>query len=239
MTTAIMSSASPFLNTLTDEFRQEFKVVLININNDLKEREREDLLFYYDDRHDNIPTNPLSSFQRTGKISWTDVGSLKKALRAIQREKLASDLEEYEMKRDLAFVLDTYAKKRQGLNQKESCLSAQSMIEDVAEYLAIIADGVLDKDTVESLRKSRKNIQQLMRDLEAEITEDKLSNAGSKMALLIVIVGEVTAETERTKEECGPKPEVLKSFSAEICSRMKGQNITMVRIIISGIVLHD
>ena len=222
MTTAIMSTSQ---NTLADELRREYKVVLLNINNDLKECEREDLWFYFDDRYDEyIPRNPLSSLQRTGKISWRDVGSLKEALRAIQRDKLASDLEEYEMKRDLAFVLDTYAKKRQGLNQKESCLSAKSIIEDVAEYLAKVADGVLDKDTVESLRK---NLRDLMNDLETGI-DDKLSNAWSKLALLIVIVGEVIAETETTKEECGQKPKVLKSFSTEICSRMKRQ-VSMVR----------
>ncbi|XP_068694547.1 uncharacterized protein [Montipora capricornis] len=221
MTIDIMSTS---LNTLADELRQEYKVVLIKINNDLTEREREDLWFYFADRYDaeNIPRNPLSSLQLTGKIPWTDVGSLKEALRAIQRDKLASDLEEYEMKRDLAFVLDTYAKNRQGLNQKESCLSAESMIEHVAEYLAKIADGVLDKDTVKSLRKSRKNLRDLMNDLETGI-DDKLSNAWSKLALLIVIVGEVIAETETTKEEFGQKPKVLKSFSTEICSRMKRQ----------------
>ena len=181
------------------------------------------LRFYYDE---HIPGNLLDALERSGKISWRDVASLKKALReAIKRDKLASDLEEYEMKRDLAFFLDTYARKKQGLNHKRSCLSAKSM--DVAEYLAKIADGVLDKTTVESLGKSRKNIQELLRQLEVEM-EDKLSNAWSKMALLIVIVGEIIADIETTKEECGPKPEVLKSFSVEICSRMKGQ-ITMVR----------
>ncbi|XP_068691931.1 uncharacterized protein [Montipora foliosa] len=212
---------STSLNTLADELQREYKLVLININNDLKESEREDLWFGLAKQCNQcIPRNPLSSLQRTGKISWTDVGSLKETLRAIHRDKLASDLEKYEMKRDLAILLDIYAKKRQGLNQKESCLSAESMIEQVAEYLAKIADGVLDKDTVESLRKSRKNLRGLMNDLGTGIDE-KLSNAWSKLALRIVIVGEVIAETETTKEECGQNPKVLKSFSTEICSTMK------------------
>ncbi|XP_068694543.1 uncharacterized protein [Montipora capricornis] len=212
------------LNILTDELRQEYKIAVINVFNNLKEQEREMLRFYYDER---IPGNLLDALETTGKISWRDVASLKKALReAIKRDKLASDLEEYEMKRDLAFFLDTYVRKKLGLNDKRSCLPAKSMIEDVAEYLAKIADGVLDKTTVESLRKSRKNIQELMGDLEEEM-KDKLSDAWSKLALLTIVVGDVIADIETTKEECGPKAEVLKSFSAEICSRMKKGQITM------------
>ena len=225
--------SSKLLNTLIDELRQDYKVVLLDTFNDLQEEQQGMLGFYYDEDVSRNPGNLLSSLERSGKISWTDVGSLKNALRAIKMEKLACTLEEYEIKRDLALLFDTYARKRQGLVQTQ----VPSSIEDVAGYLAKIADGVLHKTVVESLRKSRKNLQDLMKDVETGIAY-KLSNALSKLALLIVILGEVTAETERTKEECGPKPEVLKSFSAEICSRMKGQ-ITMVRIIISGIVLHD
>ncbi|XP_068721583.1 uncharacterized protein [Montipora capricornis] len=216
-----MSSQS--LNTLTYELRRDYKVVVINILNDLEERQQSLLRYYYSYHDEDILRNPgnfLTSLERTGEISWTDVGSLKEFLRTFRMERLACRLEEYEMKRDLALLLNTYARKRQRLIQIQSCLP--KYIEDVAGYLGKIADGVLDKTTVESLRKSKKNLQDLMNVLETKI-DDKLSNSWSKLALLIVIVGEIIAEPETGSEEYGPKPEDLMSFAAEICSRLARQ----------------
>ncbi|XP_068721686.1 uncharacterized protein [Montipora capricornis] len=213
-----MSSQPP--STLTDELQSDYKVAVVNTFKDLKEDEQGFLAFCY---HEDILRNPgnfLSLLERTGQISWTDVGSLKEFLRAIRKERLARTLEKYETRRNVALLLDTFARKRQGLTQMQSYLP--KYIEDVAGYLAKIADGVLDKTTVESLSKLRKNLRDLMNDLETEI-DDKLSNAWSKLALLIVIVGDIIAKPETGNEDYDPKPEVLKYFVGEICSRMARQ----------------
>ncbi|XP_068694544.1 uncharacterized protein [Montipora foliosa] len=213
-----MSSQSP--STLTDELQSDYKVAVVNTFKNLKEDEQGFLAFCYHEGISGNLGNFLSSLERTGKISWKDVGSLKKYLLAIGMKRLACILEEYETKRDLALLLNTYARKRQRLIQIQSWLP--KCIEDVADYLVKIADGVLDKTTVESLRKSRKNLRDLMKELETGIN-DKLSNSWSKLVLLIVFVGEIIAEPETGSEGYRPKPEDLKFFAAEICTRLAGQ----------------
>ena len=208
--------------SITDELRGDFKVLLIKIFSDLEKEKVDALRFYYDkDIPENIcgTFNFLTILEDAGKISWTNVSSLKKVLSAIRREVLGDALEQFEIKRNVALLLDAFVRIRKGIPR----LNLFENIEAIAGYLANLTDCELDKSKVRSLRKSKTNIEEVMIFLEEQIRETNLSKPWTnRLALLTVIAGELLSETETAKNEefANLLPEDVICFSAEICSRI-------------------
>ncbi|XP_044165795.1 uncharacterized protein LOC114963377 [Acropora millepora] len=215
ITTASMLSKPQ--NTIITELRQDFMALLIKIFSDLGKEKIDALRFYYEE--DICETfGFLTALLDAGKFSWTNVSSLKKWLSAIGREVLVDALEEFEIKRNVALLLDAFVKIRKGIPSQNRF----KKIEAIAWYLANLTDCALDKSKVRSLRKSKKNIEEVMIFLEEQIRETNLSKTWTyRLALLIVAAGEVLSETEIQNEEFTDlAPEEVARCSAEICSRM-------------------
>ena len=220
MTTAMSSNSQ---NTFTDELRQDFKALLIKIFSDLEKETVEALRLFYNDK--DIPKNICGTFnfltalEDAGKFSWTNVSSLKKWLSAIRREVLVDALEEFEIKRNVALLLDAFVRIRKDIPRQ----NLFENIEAIAGYLANLTDSALDKSKVRSLKKSKKNIEEVMIFLEEQIRETNHSKPWTyRLALLIVAAGEVLSETETKNEEfTDPLPEEVTRCSAEICASMK------------------
>ena len=143
---------------------------------------------------------------------------MKKWLSAIGRGVLVDALEEFELKKNVALLLDAFVRIRKGIPKQ----NLFENIEIIAGYLANLTDCELDKSKVRSLRKSKKNIEEVMIFLEEQIRVTSLSKPWTyRLALLIVAAGEVLSETEIQNEEfVDPLPEEVARCSAEICSRM-------------------
>ena len=188
--------------------------LLIKIFSDLEKEKIDALRFYYEE--DICETfGFLTALLDAGKISWTNASSLKKVLSAIRREVLGDALEEFEIKRNVALLLDAFVRIRKGIPRQ----NLSENIETIAGYLANLTDCALDKSKVRSLRKSKKNIEEVMILLEEQIRETNLSKTWTyRLALLIVAAGEVLSETETKNED--PLPEEVARCSAEICSRV-------------------
>ena len=209
-------------NTITDELRQDFKALLIKIFSDLEKEKVDALRFYYDK---DIPKNIrgkfkfLTALEDAGKISWTNVSSLKKWLSAIGREVLGDTLEEFEIKRNVALLLDAFVRIRKGIPRQ----NIFENIEAIAGYLASLTDCESDKSKVRSLRKSKKNIGEVMIFSEEQISETNLSKPWTiRLALVTVMAGELLSETETNNEEFGSLlPEDVMRCSDEICSTIK------------------
>ena len=218
MTTPMSTNSQ---NTLIAEIRQDFKALLIKIFSDLEKEKTDSLMFYYDIPKDICETfGFLTALEDAGKISWTNFGSLKKGLSAIRREVLGDALEEFEIKRNIALLLDAFVRIRKDIPRQ----NLFENIEAIAGYLANLPDCVLDKSKIRSLRKSKKNIEEVMIFLEEQIRETNLSKPCTwtkRLALRTVVAGELLSETETKNEEFTyVLPEEVTRCSAEICSSM-------------------
>ena len=220
MPTGAMSSHSR--NTVTDELLQHFKALLIKIFSDLEKEKVDALWFYYDkDIPKNIcgTFNFLTALEDAGKISWTNVSSLKTVLSAIGREVLGDALEEFEITRNIALLLDAFVRIRK-------CIPRQNRFEDIeviAGHLANSTDSALDKNKfkIRSLRKSKKSIEEVMISSKEKIETNLSKPWTKKLALLIVIAGELLSESKTKNEKfVDPQPEDVMRCSAEICSTM-------------------
>ena len=213
-------------NTITDELRQDFKAFVIKNFSYLEKEEVDALRFYYDkDIPKNIcgTFNILTALEDAGKISWTNVTSLKKWVKAIGREVLGDDLELFEIKRNFALLLDAFVRIRKGV-PRQSLFENQIKIEAIAGYLTNLTDCELDKSKVRSLRKSKKNIEEVMMFSEEQVRETNLLKPRTnRLALLAVIAGELLSETELTNNEefASLLPEDVMRCSYEICSSIK------------------
>ena len=212
-------------NSLIAEIRQDFKALLIKIFSDLEKEKTDSLMFYYDIPKDICETfGFLTALEDAGKISWTNFGSLKKGLSAIRREVLGDALEEFEIKRNIALLLDAFVRIRKDIPRQ----NLFENIEAIAGYLANLPDCVGYKSKIRLLRKSKKNIEKVMISLEEQIRETNLSKPCTwtkRLALRTVVAGELLSETEIKNEEfTDPLPEEVIRCSAEICSRMKSLN---------------
>lgn len=223
MTPAIMSSQS--LNTIADELQKAYKAALLQIVDNLENDQQGKLQFYYEGlipSGTNGVLNILRSLESVGEISWTDVGSLKEGLRAIQRLDLIKILTEFETRRDLTLFLDDYARKRQGSESR--CYQSASSIELFANHLVkvtteIFTDG-LTNSKVRSLMKSRKNVREVLSDFEKQMVKKQVVNPWSKLTFLVVIAGEVVAEVfmmPAIDEERQTEPKEVLKICFEFC----------------------
>ena len=93
---------------ITDVLRQQYRATLLQIKKDLNNDQKEELRFYCTDF---IPEETIGilklfrSLEYVQKISWEDVGFLKKGLYAVRRLDLVEILTGYENKRDLTKLI--------------------------------------------------------------------------------------------------------------------------------------
>ena len=224
MTPTIMSSKH--FNTITEELQRACNAVLLHtIVYELEKDQEEELRYYYNGIIKNGETGALSilrSLENAGKTSWKDVRFLKEGLREIRRLDLVEILTKFETKRDLTILLDFYARKKQGL--QPSCRSAS--VEKVVRYMSMPTTGTVGdrfdvSDAMRSLMESTKGIEQVFVDFEEE-SERELSDPWSKLALFVVISGEIVSvaladEEHRRRQEVLP---LLSTLADELCFRM-------------------
>ena len=192
-------SSSQTPNSIVGELQKAYKAALLCIVADLNDDQQENLQFYYEEQLPNGTDgalNILRSLGKVGEISWTDVRSLKKGLRAIQRLDLIEILTAFETRRDLNLFLVDYARKRRGSESR--CYQSASSMELLTKHLVkettgIFTDG-LRGSKVTSLIKSRKNVQEVLFDFEEQIEKKRIDNPWRKLSFLVVIAGEVVAE---------------------------------------------
>lgn len=214
-------------NKLISELQQAYTAVLLQIVHDLGKDQQEELRFCYREINQEETSgtlNILRSLENAGEISWIDMRSLKDGLRIILD--LVDTLTAFEIKRDLAILLDLYATKRQGSEMG----SRRSSVKVLAEYLVKITtdlfrDTRFDKQSLTSLMESRKSVTKVLNNFEVEI-ERRLSDPWSKLTLLVIIAGEVVAKALTNIEHChdGRKPEASNlclSAADKLCFRMK------------------
>ena len=93
---------------ITDVLRQQYRATLLQIKKDLNNDQKEELRFYCTDF---IPEETMGilklfrSLEYVQKISWEDVGFLKKGLYAVRRLDLVEILTGFENKRDLTKLI--------------------------------------------------------------------------------------------------------------------------------------
>ena len=218
-----MRAANTFCDSqspIVSKLRKDFKAVLIKTFRKLNDEEEGAVRFYYDK---DIPKdicgtfNFLTALEDAEKISWANISSLKMALSIIEREDLVDALEEFEIKRNVALLLDAFVRIRKDIPRQIRFEN----IEAIAGYLAKSTDDAMDKSKVRSFRKSKKNIDEVMIVLKEQIETNFSETWTNRLALLIVIAGELLCETETKNEEfASPLPEAVMCCSYEICLRV-------------------
>ena len=210
MTIANMSSKPQ--NTITDQLQQDFRALYIKILSDLEKDHSKELRYFY---FGTPETYDLLSIEEAGKISWTDVSSLKEGLSAVGRQDLVETLEQFELKTNLALLLHAFVTIRRGIPRQNLF---NKDIEAIAGCLANSTDDAFDKNKfkVRSLRKSKKSIEEVMISLKEKIETNLSEPWTKKLALLTVIVGELLSETDFAMS----LPKAVLRCSAEICSAM-------------------
>ena len=213
MTTAT-SMSSNSQNTITDELRQDFRALYIKTLRDMENDHKQELAFFYFGKPE---TCNLLRIEEAGMISWTKVRSLKKVLRAVGREDLGEAWGEYEIRRNLALLLDASARIRKGIARKNRF----EHIETISKpYLANLPDNALDKNTVRSLRRSKRSVEEVMISLKEQM-ETRFSEPWSKRLTLITATAGVLLSETKNEESASPLPEDVMRCSDEICSTMK------------------
>lgn len=198
--TSAMSSTT---NEDSDKLRRAYTAVLIQISYGLGENEQDELRFYFSTL---IPTevkgflNILRSLEYVDKISWVNVNLLKEALGVIRRLDLAKLLTTFEIRRDLAILLEFYARKRLELDLP---YVSPSMKIAARHLLTVVKENDNERFVTKRMRtimKSNKNIQQVFED-EVDVRSG-LNASWSKLTMLVIISGEiiVAAQASRSNE---------------------------------------
>ena len=216
MTTAMSSQT---LHKLTDELKQAYKAVLLQVFNDLRAEQRAELYFYFTAPISGETLHILRSLEDADKISWLDVSSMKKALTAISRLDLKKKLTAYEIKRNLTILLNFYAKMREKLKPCSLFKPVESVARCLLDLMTAIVREGFDVNIVRSLTEP--GMRKVLLDWEKAI-ESELSYPWDRVTTLVLIAGEMLAAA-LVNEDLGYTPEVLKmSFTAAdmICSRM-------------------
>ena len=125
--------------TLSEQLRQNYKNILLNISEDMTQKDIQNLYRLCTKRISISEIKTYVIFRRLEHerlISWKDVDYLKNLMCEIRRLDIAETLTEYEINRDLTILLDFYARKRQGLDF--TCCSHN--VRRVAGYLTRLMD---------------------------------------------------------------------------------------------------
>ena len=208
-------------NFIDSKLQQDYAAVLLQIGHNLDRDQQQELSFYYSRSglisvEDTGIFTTLTSLEYARMISWKDVGRLTEGLRQIYRLDLVKLLTEFEMKRNLTFFLDCYARERLGL---DLCFRSDS-VQSTATYLLMetVRDR-LDITNVRSLVGSGKSIKKVLNAFEEEIDRSEFSSPWSKLAMLLVIVGEIiVAASANGKRHQNHQLMEMCSTAAEECS---------------------
>lgn len=175
--------------TATDQLRQAYKNVLLQINDDLKEalRRLRRCCTGCISKQDAGTITTFRSLEHEGKISWEDVTFLKELMCTMQRLDVVKKLTRFELKRDLTILLDFYPV------QISRCCSVS--LKRFAGYLTRLADVDRDRVDLSSLnitKESSEDIRKVLVDFEEEIDCRELPFSWNESTMLVVIAGELT-----------------------------------------------
>ena len=219
MTTAMSSQT---LAKLTDELKQTYNAVLLQVFKDLEAEQRAELYYYFTARISRETLHILRSLEDADKVSWLNVSALKKALTAISRLDLERKLIVYEIKRNLTILLHSYGEMRQELKPFSLSKSVESVARSLLDLVTAVAREGFDVNIVRSLTEP--GIRRVLLDWERAI-EKELSYPWDRVTALVLVAGEMIAEA-LANEGLGYTPEVLNMSSTAadmICSRMMEQ----------------
>ena len=213
------------LTTVTDQQRQKYSFILLQISVDVTQRDIVEINRLCGERmsiRDYSTTSVMLIFRRLEHerlISWKDVNYLKYLMRRIRRLDIEETLTEYEVKRDLTILLDFYARKRQGLDF--TCCSHN--VRRVAGYLTRLMDMVEDNiDIVNIITSvnSSKEIRNALVNFEEEIDCREQTFSWNEFMMLVVIAGELLAIASASEERSEPVMELCSTAADELCPRM-------------------
>lgn len=178
---------------IDSKLRQAYAAILLQIVHNLDRNQQQELSFYYSRSglisvEDTGILTTLTSLEYAGMISWEDVGRLTEGLRQIHRLDLAKLLTEFEMKRNLAVLLDCYTRGRLGL---DLCFRSDSVQSTATSLLMETVRDGFDITNIRSLVGSGQSIKKVLNEFEEEIDRSEFSSPWSKLAMLIAIAGEI------------------------------------------------
>ena len=208
--------------TMTDRHRQAYKYVLLQIAQNLGREHVKKLGRFYTGLtplHDTEPLNFFRCLEHEGRISWEDVDFLKDLMRKIRRFDFVKKLTEFEVKRDLAILLDFYARKRQGLDL--SCCSVA--VKKVAGCLGRLTEIVRDRLDVAKIIisvESSKDIRSELVYFEEEMDCREQNFSWNEFMILVVFAGELLAIASASESCSEPVMELCSTAADELCSRM-------------------
>lgn len=183
---------------MRENLRQLYRVVLIQIFENLTEEQYKELLFYC---KDHIPKRYLSIFSQAPSvqvfdrledaeiISWENLSFLTEFACAIRRQDLVTKLTSFEITRELTI----YALKRQGFGASSN-LSAASVGHHLAEMVDLVQDGVdvPARGLIKSLLQSGQNVSNILEDVEKALpVADDAARNWRTLALLVAIAAEI------------------------------------------------
>ena len=208
MTSVNMSSISQ--NSITDKLLKEFRLRVIKNRHDMEKCQLQEVAYFYFDKPDE---NLFLWMEHAGKISWTNVSSLKEILRTVGRDDLAEDWEEFETKRNLALLLDASMPKIWKDNPR------QHRFEFVEAILKPYpANYALDENTGRSLRESKGSIEEVMISLKGQIETYLTEPCTKKLVLRLVDARDLISETETKNEKfLSLLLEDVMRYSSEVC----------------------
>lgn len=208
--------------TLTDELRQAYQYVLLQISKDLDREHTKRFRRLCTEHISKTNTEILSIFrclEHEGLLSWEDFNYLKDLMRKIRRMDIVKKMTEFEIKRDLKRLLDYYARKRQG--QDLSCCSQN--VRRVAGYLTRLTDKVRDRVDVTNIIssvKSSKDIRNVLGEFEEEMCCGKQKFSWDEFMMLVVIAGELLAIALASETRPHLAMELCSTAADELCPRM-------------------
>lgn len=212
-------SANTITELIIEELRWEYRSTLLVIKRELTNDQQEELFFYYavdpTTAENTGILNLFYSLENIRKISWEDVGFLKKGLHAVLRLDLAEILTKFENKRDLTELVCTYAGMKQGF--RANCSSES--VEQAAKYLVKMLSGRLVRDGTKT-----KNVPG---DFHEEIEPDPCA----QLTWSVVRAGEMVADSLAGKDGRQLKTQVVNSYWVkveELCRQMRRHKISWV-----------
>lgn len=229
--TPLLRMIAAMSSNLTDQLRQAYKNVLLQISFDLDQEHRQKLRRCCTGLISTQHTETVTIFrclEHEGKISWEDVSFLRDTVTKMRRFDIVKKLTVFGVKRDLTILLDFYARRRQGL---DLCCCSVS-VKRVAGYLRRIAEIVRDGLNVASLNitvESGKDMRKALVDFQEEIDCRELTFSWNEFTILVVIAGELvtlasTSEERRAKrtseERSDSVMELCSTAADELCSRL-------------------
>lgn len=208
--------------TLSEQLRQNYKNILLNISEDMTQKDIQNLYRLCTKRISISEIKTYVIFRRLEHerlISWKDVDYLKNLMCEIRRLDIAETLTEYEINRDLTILLDFYARKRQGL--VFTCCSHN--VRRVAGYLTRLMDMVrnnIDIVNIITSVNSSKEIRNALVNFEEEIDCREQAFSWNEFMMLVVIAGELLAIASASEERSEPVMELCSTAADELCPRM-------------------